>query len=391
MTDAKTEFDVVIIGAGPAGAAAAMTALKAGLSVALVDKARFPRDKLCGGLVSGRSLKALDKIFGAQKPGREIYLIGHEVAWHWAGKELVRFAAPHPLWFTKRCDFDHALCRAALSSGAKDYTGRRWSDLDQDRSRLRFENGEVLSYRALIAADGAASPIAAQIFGRAFDPKTIGFTLEADYARTAETTDLMVVDFRAVPWGYGWLFPKKDSVTVGVGGLQSENPDLRPALDALIPDGAEIGKVKGAFLPLGDYRRNPGHGNILFVGDAAGLVDPLTGEGIAYALESGDIAAQVVAQALAAGDPTLAAKEYRKRLKPFHRDLQHALKMRQLAYVKVFEAKFRDRLQNSDRIRHAFFELLNGSLDYRGLEKQISRATLAKLGRRMKFWPGRGE
>ncbi|HGG04000.1 MAG TPA: geranylgeranyl reductase family protein [Aliiroseovarius sp.] len=389
MQDVETEFDVVVIGAGPAGAAAAVTARKAGLSVALVDKARFPRDKLCGGLVSGRSLKALERIFASQKPAQDIYLIGHEAAWHWAGEELVRFPAPYPLWFTKRCDFDHALCQAALANGAVDYTGQRWSDLDQTRNRLTLDSGEALSYRALIAADGAASPVAAQIFGRAFDPKTIGFTLEADYARTAETTDLMVVDFRAVPWGYGWLFPKNGTVTVGVGGLKSENPDLRPALDSLIPKGVEIGKVKGAFLPLGDFRRKPGQGNILFVGDAAGLVDPLTGEGIAYALESGDIAARVAAQAITKGEPAKAGKEYCKRLKPFHRDLQRALKLRQLAYLKAFEAKFRDRLQNSPRIRQAFFELLDGSLNYRGLEKQISRATLAKLGRKMKIWPGR--
>ncbi|MCP5038927.1 MAG: NAD(P)-binding protein, partial [Rhodobacteraceae bacterium] len=84
------------MGAGPAGAAAAVTARKAGLSVALIDKARFPRDKLCGGLVSGRSLKARDRILGARPP-RDIFQISRAVQFAWAGKARAVFDAPHDL------------------------------------------------------------------------------------------------------------------------------------------------------------------------------------------------------------------------------------------------------------------------------------------------------
>ncbi len=389
----RADYDIVIVGAGPAGSAAAFTARQRGLTVALVDKAVFPRAKLCGGLVSGRGLKALDAIFG-ERPAEELFLIGREVAWLWKGEELARFRAPYPLWFTGRFDLDHDLHKRALAAGAADYSGRRWQALDSAANEITLDGGEVLRYGALIAADGATSPIAAELFGRAFDPDKIGFTLEAECARRAQDHGLMAVDFRAVPWGYGWLFPKNRSLTVGVGGLHSENPDLRPALAALMPEGQAEVKVKGAFLPLGDFRKEPARGNILFAGDAAGLVDPLTGEGIAYALESGALAAGAIAGALEAGAPERAGQDYLHRLAPIHRDLTQALRLRKFAYSRVFEGVFRKKLQNSHWIRNAFFDLLEGETTYDALERDVmarlkAQGLLGKLGASLVSWPRR--
>ncbi len=389
----RADYDIVIVGAGPAGSAAAFTACQRGLTVALVDKAVFPRAKLCGGLVSGRGLKALDAIFG-ERPAEELFLIGREVAWLWKGEELARFRVPYPLWFTGRFDLDHDLHQRALAAGAADYSGRRWQALDSAANEITLDGGEVLRYGALIAADGATSPIAAELFGRAFDPGKIGFTLEAECARRTRDHGLMAVDFRAVPWGYGWLFPKNNSLTVGVGGLHSENPDLRPALAALMPEGQAGVKVKGAFLPLGDFRKEPARGNILFAGDAAGLVDPLTGEGIAYALESGALAAGAIAGALEAGAPERAGQDYLRRLAPIHRDLTQALRLRKFAYSRVFEGVFRKKLQNSHWIRTAFFDLLEGETTYDALERDVmarlkAQGLLGKLGASMVSWPRR--
>ena len=387
------EFDLVVVGAGPAGAAAAASGRRAGLSVALVDKARFPRDKLCGGLVSGRGLTALERIFGA-RPARDLFLVGQEAAWLWRGEELVRFRTPYELWFTKRCDFDHELQKRALAAGAEDYSGRRWQAWDRSASTLTLDGGEVLAYGGLIAADGATSKLAADLFGRAFDPEKIGFTLEVECDRAEDAPKLMEVDFRAVPWGYGWRFPKNGSLTVGVGGLHTENPDLRDALAALVPQTArQQGRVKGAFLPLGELRKDPGKANVLFVGDAAGLVDPLTGEGIAHALESGAMAAEVLAGALAAGKARDAARTYKRRIAETHRELTHAIRLRRIAYAKPFEATFRAKMQSSEWARQAFFELLEGKTSYRVLEKQITERMIAGglaglLKRKIGFWPG---
>ncbi len=105
-------------------------------------------------------------------------------------------------------------------------------------------------------------------------------------------------------------------------------------------EGCANAKVKGAFLPLGDFRRDPTFGNVLFVGDAAGLVDPMTGEGIAYALESGALAAQAVAKALAAGEVAGAGAAYRHALTDIHDDLTQALRLRRYAYARFFSKVF---------------------------------------------------
>lgn len=381
MNTTPRNFDLVVVGAGPAGSAAAMTARRAGLSTALIDKASFPRDKLCGGLVSGRAQTALKSIFPTPPP-RDIYHVGDFGAWHWAGEELASFNTPDDLWFTMRFDFDAALCQAAIAAGAADYTGQRWAELDQAANTLTMENGEVIHFGALIGADGVTSPVATQLFGRAYDPAKIGFALETECPRAPDQALKMVIDFRSANSGYGWLFPKNKTLTVGVGGVHSENPNMRDALMAMLPDGAEAGKIKGAFLPFGDYRRTPGKDNIVLAGDAAGLIDPLTGEGIALALESGAIAAEVVAKSLAAGKPNSIAKTYKRQLKTIHSDIARAVKLRQYAYSSHFEAHFRNRLQHSEGMRNTFFNLLAGKISYHDLGRSLSPIILAKLGKK---------
>src|SRR5262249_35801153 len=101
----------------------------------------------------------------------------------------------------------------------------------------------------------------------------------------------------AAHWGYGWVFPKQQSFTIGVGGIHDRNPDLRGELASYLSEKginlAEV-KVKGQYIPFGDYRVRPGCRNVLLCGDAAGVVDPITGEGIAYAMQTGQLAAQAI-------------------------------------------------------------------------------------------------
>jgi len=383
------KFDLIVIGAGPAGSAAAVTARRAGLSVALIDKARFPRDKLCGGLVSGRSLKALDSIFGARPPS-ELFFVTRQVRFSWAGEELAEFEAPHELWLTMRCDFDHVLFQSALEAGAVDFTGHRWGVLDEQAGQITLKDGRCLGFRALIGADGATSPLAAQLFGRAYDPARVGFGLEAECLREPNDPAVLTADFGASKWGYGWYFPKQNSLTVGVCGLQAENPDWKATLAAFMPEGQGDQRVKGALLPFGDFRTKPGRGNILLAGDAAGLVDSLTGEGIAFALESGAMAADAVVQALNVGKPEKAAAGYFRALKEIHSELARVARLRQFVFSERFEPMFREKLQNSERLRQVFFDLIEGDLTYRELEKMIAGGVLSKLGKGIAgLWPKR--
>lgn len=389
MPPRNKHYDVAVIGAGPAGASAARSARALGLTVAIVDKAVFPRSKLCGALVSGRARKAMARTFGLETD-REHFLYSRAVAFKWDGEELCRITAPYDLTYTYRRDLDHRLLKEAISAGAEDYQGRRIARLEEAESRLVLDDGTEIGYGVLIGADGATSPLAKQLFGRAFNPERIGFAFEAEVPGGQPEDALMSIDFAIVSWGYGWNFPKHGSQTIGLGAIQSVEQDLKARVRAyLAREGAdpERQQIKGAFIPLGDYRKTPGRGNILLAGDAAGMVDGLTGEGIAYAIESGALAAEAAAEVLAQGAPASALKRYLKKIAYIHSELDKSNRMRQFAFSSGFRSLFRQKLATSERMRQTFFDLLEGEITYGEIEKIVARQTLVKFGRGFTGWP----
>ncbi|HEY9038610.1 MAG TPA: geranylgeranyl reductase family protein [Roseovarius sp.] len=367
MFGASQTFDILIIGAGPAGAAAAITACRAGLSAALIDKAAFPRAKLCGGLVTGRAQKQYREIFdGDLDPA--LFQPHGEVAFHADGAQLGPIAQTPTLHLTMRWDMDAHLLGLALASGAADFTGRRIAHINTETPSVTLEDGTLLTARILIGADGVNSAVARALFGRAFDPERIGFAMEIE-APPAPASDTIRIDFDAASWGYGWRFPKAGGTTIGVGGLHLLNPDMKARLagyraaldvDATCP-------VKGHFLPFGDYKRAPGRGRVLLAGDAAGLVDPITGEGIAHALHSGAAAAVAAAEAIACGRPDTALRRYRRALRPLHRDLRMAVWLRTLIFGPRLKPLFRRAFARSSVVKDAYLRLLAGQIEYPGL------------------------
>ena len=384
-------YDVVVVGAGPAGSAAARRAGALGLSVAVLDKAVFPRSKLCGALLSGRGHKAMKAVFGLE-PDREHFLYSREVAFKWDGETLAEFRAPYDLTYTYRIDLDHRLLKEAIAAGAEDYQGVRVVEFDDAAGRVVLDTGAVLEYGVLIGADGAASPVARHLFGRAFDPDKIGFAFEAEVPDSCAEDALMSIDFRIVDWGYGWNFPKKDTRTIGLGSIKSLDQDLKAQMARYMElEGAGDAdvKVKGAHIPLGDYARVPGRANVLLVGDAAGMVDAITGEGLAYAMESGAEAAEAAAAALALGKPSQALGLYRKRIAYIHAELDKANKLRHFQFSRAFTGVFKEKLATSENMRAAFFDLLAGETTYAQIEKRISKKLLGKITGTMTGWPAR--
>lgn len=374
---ADRHFDLVIVGGGPAGSAAAITARQAGLSVALIDKATFPRDKLCGGLISGRGWHILAGIFDTTDIGAKT-LSARQVSFAFAGETLAEFDAPRDLHFTMRRDFDQQLLRRAAYAGAEIFESTRLTVIDREQNLVTTGAGRF-TYGILIGADGVNSQVARNLFGRAYDPARIGFALEAEVPDTPPLPPVMRIDFRAVDWGYGWVFPKRHGRTIGLGGLHRENPDMQARmLDFLSSNGVDPGAIRtrGHFIPFGDVRSHPGQGNILLAGDAAGLVDPLTGEGIAHALDSGRLAAQAAARAIGAGQVAKAAELYRRSLAPMHDELSRAVRLRRYAFSPRLESRFKARLQHSPDLRLAFFDLLDGETTYRALERRFARRLL---------------
>ena len=334
------EYDLIIVGSGPAGSAAATTAVKAGLSVAVVDKATFPRDKLCGGLFTGRSEKAMRAIFGREVTS-DLFVTTDHMRFLAKGRVLADIPNAPPVHLTMRRDFDAMLHTVALNAGAIPYVGQPITELGSNSLTLR--DGTQLGFKALIGADGVNSFVARTLFGRPFDPETIGFGLEIETPRPPSHDGAVEIDFDAASWGYGWSFPKSKSVTIGVGGINSCNEDMKANMSAYVAQngGDEDLRYKGQYLPFGDYKKKPGRDHILLAGDAAGLVDPITGEGIALAMESGEHAANAVVAALTQGKPKTALARYMKLVKPIQRSIDHAKMWRMIMFPKATEGYFR--------------------------------------------------
>lgn len=360
-------FDVIVIGAGPSGASAAYVAARAGLRVALIDRKTFPRDKLCGGLITGRARRHYAEIFGHEMPfdpqDRKT-----TVDFRYRGQPVGLIEDAPALCATMRWDMDAMLCGHAMAAGAQDYTGQAVAEIDCDARRVTLKDGATLQYEVLIGADGVNSQVARALFGQPFDRQRIGFGLEIE-ARGAHLNPAgpIRIDLAAAQWGYGWVFPKRCSTTVGVGGLLSENADMKQAMSAYCEmlgiDAADL-HVKGQFLPFGDFRKMPGQGAVLLAGDAAGLVDPITGEGIGYAMQSGQLAAKAALAALNAGRPQTALSHYRRALRPMHRALRMARLIRPVIFLPALEPGFARAFRRSSTLRHEYLRLMAGEVEY---------------------------
>lgn len=372
-----TKFDIVVIGAGPAGTAAAVTARKAGLSVALIDKARFPRAKLCGGLITGRCAGHLHEVFG-QQIDSQLFETRQVFEFYMDGARLARMEDVPPAHLTMRWDFDHVLFNQAVVAGVEDYSGQRVAAFDLAENHLTLQSGETLGFDCLIGADGVQAIVAKELFGHSFDKSRIGFALEIEGPSQNPDADTPIrVDFAAADWGYGWSFAKRGSTTIGLGGLHQRNPKMK----ALLRDYLDLlgtgnnAKVKGHFLPFGGYRSRPGCDNVLLAGDAAGFVDPITGEGIGYAIQSGAMAAQAAAQAIGAGQPRSAFARYRPATRPIRTSLRAARMLRPVIFARPIKPFFASTFRASRSLKHEYMRLLAGETEY----PQLLMRTTARL------------
>ncbi|KUF10699.1 geranylgeranyl reductase [Pseudoponticoccus marisrubri] len=347
-----------------------MRGVTSGLRVALVDKHRFPRDKLCGGGITGRALTQYRDIFGGVLP--DIPLERRDcISFHAFGAELGTVQDAPPLHLGMRRALDTALVAEAIGAGAVDCTGHAGA-LSLDAPGVRV-GGKLLSAPLIIGADGVNSPTARVLFGQAFDRARVGFALEVERPGAAPEAPLRI-DFGAANWGYGWQFPKPDGTTIGVGGVMARNPDMKAALRSyldLLGISEEL-PVKGQFLPFGDFRAVPGRGRVLLAGDAAGLVDPITGEGIAHALKSGALAAEAATAALEAGDPDSALRRYGRALAPIHRGLRQAGLLRHIMFREHLRPAFIRSFRASRSLRGEYLRLLAGETEYGAIMQQMA-------------------
>ncbi|TVL93322.1 geranylgeranyl reductase family protein [Streptomyces sp. SAJ15] len=294
-------WDVVVVGAGPAGASAAYAAAVAGRRVLLLEKAELPRYKTCGGGIIGPSRDALPP--GFELPLRERV---HAVTFSLNGRLSRTRRSKQPLFgLINRPEFDAGLVRAAQDAGAEVRTGAAVSRVEQhgpsvpDRRTVAvvLSGGETVLARAVVGADGSASRIGAHV-GVKLDQVDLGLEAEIPVPPTVaeDWAGRVLIDWGPIPGSYGWVFPKGDTLTVGVISARGEGAGTKRYLEEFI---ARLGlagfepSISSGHLTRCRSDDSPlSRGRVLVCGDAAGLLEPWTREGISFALRSGRLAGE---------------------------------------------------------------------------------------------------
>jgi geranylgeranyl reductase family protein len=326
-------YDALVIGGGPGGAATAFHLASGGARVLLCEKQSYPRDKVCGDGLTPRAVAQLDAMGlraeyqgWSRSAGLKVHGGGHVIELPWPElTEYPSFGLARP-----RTDLDQLLARTAAKAGAElwETTEVVTPLLERGLVRgavLRRDGEDPVDVRAevVVAADGASSRFAQALGLNRDEQRPIGVAIR-QYYRAERHVDPWIDSYLELKRGdhllpgYGWVFPLADgTVNVGVGLLNTSdhfrNINYRRLLGDWVPTvGPEWGfaaadalaKPRSAPLPMGASRHPPLYRGVLFVGDAAGLVNPFNGEGIDYAMESGRLAAETALEVLRSGDRT---------------------------------------------------------------------------------------
>jgi len=317
-TTRATEAEVVVVGAGPAGSSAAAWAARAGHDVLVIDSAGFPRDKACGDGLTPRAVAELERLgLGGwldsriRHRGLRMSGFGAELQIDWPGPSF-----PSTGSAVARSELDDRIRQCAEDSGARMMLGTKAVAVQHDSSgrvvSLTLADGTEVSCRQLIVADGARSSLG-RTLGRRWHQETVygvaarGYltSQRADEPWLTSHLELRSPDGAVLP-GYGWIFPLGNGqVNIGVGALATSKRPADLALRPLIAAYTDLRReewgftgpprsVASALLPMGGAVSGVAGPNWVLIGDAAGCVNPLNGEGIDYGLETGRLAAELL-------------------------------------------------------------------------------------------------
>lgn len=356
MLPSSSSFQVLIIGAGPAGASAATFLARLGARVTLLERSRFPRDKVCGDGCTPRTVWMLERLgLGELALTAEAAPIDSAYVASPGGRELDS-AIPAHIFGGRACVIprrllDERLVQGATRAGAELREGVRVEALEREESgvTVRCRGGEVLRANVVLGCDGAPSVVRKALGAPPFPKTEEAFAVRTYYegVKLSRPTAFGLFWEEDLLPAYGWIFPLPDGrANVGLGmraDRLAASAEKLPALlerfcetpraKAELAGARRVGGIKGHPIPYGSFAREATFDRALLLGDAAGFVNPLTGEGIEFALESGAFAAEALAEAAEAGD--------------FSR--------RGLAgYARRWEPRFRTTFQLNRRLMHVF-------------------------------------
>lgn len=341
-------FDVCIVGAGPAGSTAACLLARQGLSVALIDRARFPRDKICGDGITPRGARVLARIGALDRVAEAGYACrGVDVRGPGLDGTTVEFTmrfdqgargGPSDLIVLPRLALDDLLLRHALASGPTYFEDTKVVGIESHDTHARVvtDGDLVVDAAAVVLATGAESQLL-RACGLLIQKPAVEHAARTYFDHVEGLSDRVVLFFDGVDLpGYGWIFPTSaTSANIGCGAFAQDNPDLpdrampqaqrleqliatHPLLVRMLANATRTAPVRAYPLRTDFHRDFAGRGRLMVIGEAAGLVNPITGEGIDYALESAEFLAAAFAKrwpqrrpaaATAAQDTSVAAHD----------------------------------------------------------------------------------
>ncbi len=322
-------YDVIVVGAGPAGSSASYYLAKAGYKVLFLDKCEFPREKICGDSITPRGVRVLEDMGVIPKlEGRFKETKGVKIYSSKGGCSIADFPAykdyPRRGFVVPRLELDKILKEHAEEAGAHFPGCSPVTDVIMESGRVigvkYTHNGKDIEETAkfVVCADGASSTFAKRVLDiDKEDFKAVAIAIRAYYEGVSDIDDYMEIYGEDVILpGVGWIFPQENDIAnVGVGiyldDLKKKGCRITEILDRFITSSVHaskklknakrLGRIVGKNLYMGGVKKATCDGMVL-VGDAAGLINPLTGEGMMYALESGKYAAEAIDSALKAND-----------------------------------------------------------------------------------------
>lgn len=353
---------ILVIGAGPAGSACAWRLSKAGLPCILADRSTFPRPKVCGGVLSSRAVSLLTEsgMLSVMEID-DLTVQSHSTLTITSDyREIRTFKGGNPpVRLVNRTEFDSFLRRRAIENSASPLQDT-FTELSGNTAF--FRSGLKIDFQRMIGADGATSRVRRHVPRGRFNRPCPSLSVVVPLSETAlapfREKGLQVFFFRDLV-GYGWLFPRREDAVAGIGSFTQTHIGFGDRMSRLLVH-TGLGTshpVRGAPIPAGKQRIFTGRGPYLLAGDAAGLCDRVSGEGISHAIESGLAAAEAVIR----GDETWGAGTR------CCEQVQQSLKYRHLLYGKPFRKIALMSLEAKDSWCRKYWSIVSGTAEYRDL------------------------
>jgi geranylgeranyl reductase family protein len=368
-------WDVIVVGAGPAGAIAAFELAKSGMQVLIIEKEKLPRMKVCAG---GLTTKARKAIPFDVSPVIDLEASGGMLTYK--GKLVLKADLQKPLAsLVNRSEFDHFLTQQAQKQGADLLDGLKVVSIKQKEDFVLVKTAQgTYSGRYLVGADGVNSRVARDL-GLSPDREK-GYAVEAELVvPNATLTNLdkhVVFDFGALRYGYGWIFPKSDHLSVGVCYAKQDRPTgMKDKLYEFIHSQPmlhtyTVRSIHGHPGPIGGIKADLHRGRCLVVGDAANLADAWMGEGLYYAIESGKIASQSIIDAQKQAKSDL--KNYSKQVNQgINQQLYYARRLARLIYGMPGLANWL--IRHNQQLMEMTFDLIRGDMSFESLHHILKR------------------